>query len=46
MHRIPDPKVISIEDMAKIFGDLIKKEKLKDGVYLKQLLKKLNDVMQ
>ncbi len=23
MHRIPDPKKISIEDMAKIFGNLI-----------------------
>ena len=29
MHRIPDPKVISLEDMAKIFGDLIKKGKIK-----------------
>ena len=29
MHRIPDPKKLSLEDMAKIFGDLIKKGKIK-----------------
>ena len=29
MHRIPDPKKISIEEMAKIFGELIKKGKIK-----------------
>ena len=29
MHRIPDAKVISLEDLAKIFGDLIKKGKIK-----------------
>ena len=29
MHRIPDPKKISLEDMAKVFGELIKKGKIK-----------------
>ena len=29
MHRIPDPTKISIEDMAKVFGELIKKGKIK-----------------
>ena len=29
IHRIPDPKKISLEDLAKIFGNLIKKGKIK-----------------
>ena len=29
MHRIPDAEKISLEDLAKIFGDLIKKGKIK-----------------
>ena len=29
IHRLPDPKKISLEDLAKIFGDLIKKGKIK-----------------
>ena len=29
IHRLPDPKKISSEDLAKIFGDLIKKGKIK-----------------
>jgi aryl-alcohol dehydrogenase-like predicted oxidoreductase len=28
-HRLPDPKKISLENLAKIFGDLIKKGKIK-----------------
>ena len=28
-HRVPDPKQISLEDLAKIFGDLIKKRKFR-----------------
>ena len=29
IHRLPDPKKISLEDLAKIFGNLIKKGKIK-----------------
>ena len=29
IHRLPDPKKISLENLAKIFGDLIKKGKIK-----------------
>ena len=29
MHRLPSPKQISLEGMAKIFGNLIKKGKIK-----------------
>jgi aryl-alcohol dehydrogenase-like predicted oxidoreductase len=29
MHRLPDPKKMSLEDMAKVFGELIKKGKIK-----------------
>ena len=29
MHRLPDPKKMSLEDMAKAFGELIKKGKIK-----------------
>ena len=29
IHRLPDQKKISLEDLAKIFGDLIKKGKIK-----------------
>ena len=29
LHRIPDPEKISLEEIAKIFGDLIKKGKIK-----------------
>ena len=29
MHRIPDEKVLSLEEIAKIFGNLIKKGKIK-----------------
>jgi aryl-alcohol dehydrogenase-like predicted oxidoreductase len=31
IHRLPDPKKISLENLAKIFGDLIKKEKSRVG---------------
>ena len=29
MHRIPEPEKLSLEEMSKIFGDLIKKGKIK-----------------
>ena len=29
IHRLPDPKKISLQDLAKIFGDLIKKGKIR-----------------
>ena len=29
MHRLPDPEKMSLEEMAKIFGELIKKGKIK-----------------
>ena len=29
IHRIPEPEKISLENLAKIFGDLIKKGKIK-----------------